>query len=138
MMARTRDAVLQNDFEAMSACFSLPFVHETEDIKCVVSTKEEHRRFFNKLIERYRTKNVTDIIRICEDAQFVSPTVIRSLHVSHLMSGNTRVDAPMPTLATTELFGDTWRITAAQYIASKRNPVGYAMDHSVRPQRPTN
>lgn len=132
MLSKTGNAVLQNDFEAMSACFSVPFVHETPDTKIVVRTKEEHGIFFDKLIEGYRRKNVTEIIRICEDAQFVSPTMIRSLHVSHLMSGDQRLENPMPTLATTELFETTWRITAAQYIASRQNPVGYAMDYTVR------
>ena len=128
MLRRTSDAILAQDFEAMNACFGLPLLLETSDTKLIIKTEDEHRDLFDRLVEGYVSKRVTDIIRVCEVAEFISPTTIRSLHISHIMSGNQRVDDPIPTLATTELVGGVWKITAAQYAASKNVPVGRAMD----------
>ena len=135
MLRRTSNAILANDFEAMNDCFALPLLLETPDTKLIVETEDEHRRLFQRLVEGYACKGVTDIIRVCEVAEFLTPTVIRSLHISHIMSGDRRVDDPMPTLATTEWIGEEWRITTAQYAASKHVPVGRAMDIRARPHQ---
>lgn len=132
MLKRTSDAILDNDFGTMNACFALPFTVETAEEKLTVTTEDEHRAMFDRLVEGYRTKNVTEIIRVCEVAEFVTPLVIRSLHISHLMAGNLRVDEPMPTLATTQLIDGAWRITSAQYAASSSLPVGRAIVISSR------
>lgn len=127
MLRRTSDAILTNDFAAMNACFALPLLLETKETELILTTEDEHRKLFERLVEGYVVKGVTDIIRVCEVAEFLEPNVIRSLHISHIMAGDQRVDDPMPTVATTELFEDGWRITAAQYAASKNVPVGRAM-----------
>ena len=128
MLRKTSTAILTNDFDAMNDCFSLPLLLETSETKMIISSVEEHRRLFERLVEGYFSRNVTDIIRVCEVAEYVAPTVIRSLHISHVMSGDQRVDDPMPTLATTELIDGSWKIVAAQNAASKNVPVGRAMD----------
>lgn len=128
MLGRTSDAILANDFEAMHACFALPLLLVTQETELVIDSVDDHRRLFERLVEGYKSKQVTAIIRVCEVAEFISPTIIRSLHISHIMSGDQRVEDPMPTIATTELFGDTWRITAAQYAATAHVPVGRAME----------
>ena len=48
-------------------------------------------------------RGVTDIVRVCKAAEYIAPTIIRSLHTSHVMAGEQRVDDGMLTLATTEL-----------------------------------
>lgn len=128
MLRRTSDAILANDFDALNACFALPLLLETPETRLVIKTVEEHRRLFERLVEGYASKRVTDIIRVCEVAEFISDGVIRSLHISHVMAGDQRVDDPMPTLATTEQIDGVWRITAAQYAATKNVPIGRAMD----------
>ena len=129
----TSKAILARDFDAFHACFALPLLLETPDRKLVVETVDEHRRLFERLIEGYACRAVTDIIRVCEVAEFLSPTVIRYMHISHIMSGDRRVEDPIPTLATAELFGDTWLTTTAQYAATKHVPVGRAMEIRARP-----
>jgi len=128
MMRRTSDAILQNDFDTMNECFAVPFLMETADQRMIIETVPEHRRLFARLVEGYAVKGVTDIIRVCEVAEFVTPKAIRSLHISHIMAGDQRIEDPMPTLATTELLDGKWRITAAQYAASKYAPVCRAME----------
>lgn len=136
MLKRTSDAILADDFEAMNGCFAFPLLLESMQSKMVIRTTKEHRKLFVSLIEGYRSKNVTEIIRVCEVAEFVSPEMIRSLHISHIMSGNTRVDDPMPTLATIERIDGDWRITASQYAATKNVPIGRAMDLHARTDDP--
>ncbi|MEL6684098.1 MAG: hypothetical protein AAFN63_11855 [Pseudomonadota bacterium] len=127
MLLRTSKAILDNDFTAMNACFALPLLLETKETELIITTEQEHREMFDRLVEGYVCKGVTDIIRVCEVAEFLEPNVIRSLHISHIMAGDQRVDDPLPTIATTELFDDGWRITAAQYAATTNVPVGRAM-----------
>ena len=128
MLRATADAILAEDFEAMDACFRIPFIVETQDAKIVVDSSAKHRELFDRLVEGYKSKGVTDIFRVCEATEYLSPTVIRSLHTSHLMAGHQRVEEPISTLARTELFADGWRIVSAQYVADKTAPVGRAID----------
>ncbi|MEM9584888.1 MAG: hypothetical protein AAGA08_17380 [Pseudomonadota bacterium] len=127
MLHRTAQAILLDDFAAMSACFHLPFVLETDGLKLIIDSEEKHRALFERLVEGYKSKNVTDIIRECEAAEFVSPNVIRSLHISHVMAGSHRVEEPISTLATTELYDDGWRITSAQYLADSEAAIKKAI-----------
>jgi hypothetical protein len=127
MLKTTADAMLAQDFDALNACFQTPFVVETENAKIVVDSVETHRALFERIIEGYQSKGVTDIIRVCESAEFITHTTILSLHISHVMAGDHRVEDPMPTLATTELIDGAWRITSAQYVADSTLPVGRAI-----------
>lgn len=127
MLRRTADAILAGDFDALNACFRLPFTIETQSAKIIVETEAQHREIFVRLVEGYRSKRVTEIVRVCDAAEFVSPKLIRSLHTSHTMAGDKRVDDASSTLATVELFEDGWRITDAQYVAQSNIPIGRAL-----------
>jgi len=127
LMRKTADAMLANDFDALNAHFQIPFTVETQDAKILVDSVETHRQLFNKMVEGYAVKRVTDIVRTCEAAEYISPTVIRSLHTSHIMAGDQRVEDSMLTLATTEVFDGAWRITSAQYVAKETLPVARAI-----------
>lgn len=128
LLLTTADAMLSNDFDTLNACFRVPFVVETQDARIDVDSVETHRKLFDRMVEGYVGKGVTEIIRVCEAAEYVSPTEIRSLHTSHIMAGDLRVEEPMPTLATTELIDGRWQITSAQYIARETLPVGRAIN----------
>ena len=127
MLRETADAIMSEDFYALNACFHIPFMVETQDAKLMIDSEVMHRELFERLVEGYKSKGVTDILRVCEAAEFITPTEIRSLHTSHVMSGTQRVEGPVSTLATTKLFGDNWRIVSAQYVAEKAISVGRAV-----------
>jgi len=128
LLLKTANAMLAGDFEALNACFHLPFSVETLDSKLVVETEAEHRKLFDRMIEGYQTRGVTDIVRTCEAAALISPTRIQSIHTSHVMAGNQRIDDPMAALAAIERFGPDWLITSAQYVASDIQPVIRAIE----------
>ena len=123
----TGRALLSGDYDSFLACFQLPHTIETPDQKTVLKTDAAFRRVFDLVVEDYRNRGITDLIRICEVAEFRGPHRIEEMHVSHLMAGNYRVVEPYPSYSVIERFGDSWRITSSQYAVDDRTTVGRAL-----------
>ena len=123
----TGKALLSGDYESFVACFHLPHTIETPDQKTVLKTDAAFRRVFDRVCEDYRTRGVTDLIRICDVAEFRGPHRIESTHTAHLMSGSYRVVEPYPSFAVIERFGERWLITSSQYAVDQRTTVGRAL-----------
>lgn len=134
ILTRTANAMLAGDFDALNACFNLPFTVETYDKKIRVRTVEDHRAIFKTMVDGYAMRGVTDIVRDCEAAEFITPTLIRSLHVSHVMAGTQRLDDYMPTLSTIEKIADRWCVTHAQYVGNTTQPVIRAIERHAQPR----
>lgn len=128
LLARTAKAMLAHDFDALHACFHLPITVETPNSKMVLDTVEAHRTLVNTIIEGYASRGVTDLVRLCQSAHFVTPTAIHSLHVSHVMADTQRLEDSMPTLSRLEKIGGIWGITSAQYVATGTQPVIRAIE----------
>ena len=108
VLAVTGDALMTGNFSQFNHWFHLPHVIETADTKRTLHTKEELKDVFDRVTEDYRRKRVTDLVRICEVAEFTSDTRMVATHITHMMSGNQRIGDPFPSLSVLEIINGRW------------------------------
>lgn len=111
----TGRALLSGDFKAFAWVFNANHDIKTVSEHITVQDEDDLLRLFNHMHKYFKTARVTEIIRICEAAEFVTPTKITSTHVSHLISDGTRLRAPYPVLLTNEFINGRWMVTCGQY-----------------------
>lgn len=107
------DALLRRDTQAFMARMSHPHLMVTED--CIVKTSSAdaaHSNLF-EFFTTFNAQNVTDFIRLCSAAHFVTPTRIEGTHVSHMLSGGTRICQPYSNRIRLECINGVWLETAA-------------------------
>ena len=127
LLELTGTALLSNNFSLFRQCFHLPHVIETPDGKKVLRTREDMEAVFDRVVEDYRRKRITRLVRICEVAEFKSDTCITATHITHMMAGDTRVTDPFPVLSVLEFIDGRWQGTSSQYAVDKDTTVGRAM-----------
>lgn len=127
LLEKTGAALLGNDFDAFAPCFHVPHVIETPDQKTVIKTKAALQAMFARVVRDYSNRNVTDLIRICEVAEFRGPFRVEATHITHMMSGNLRVQDPFPAFSVIEYIEERWQITSSQYAVDRNTTVGRAL-----------
>ncbi len=127
----TGTALLSNDFEMFERCFLLPHVVETPDKKTVLKTQSALRTVFERVVQDYANRNITDLIRICEVAEFRGPFRIEATHITHMMSGHQRVMEPFPSFSVLEFVENRWQISASQYAVDQKTTVGRALSTGI-------
>lgn len=130
----TGKALIGNDFESFERCFHVPHLIETPDEKRVLKTQAALRRVFDCVVEDYRNRNITDLIRITEVAEFRGPFRVEATHCTHMMSRHLRVMDPFPCFSVLEFIDDRWQCTSSQYAVDQKTTVGRALSH--RPNAP--
>ncbi|KIN61956.1 hypothetical protein Z946_812 [Sulfitobacter noctilucicola] len=137
ILEETGKAMLANDFDAFAHCFALPHTIETPDRKTVLKTRAALQDVFDLVLEDYRKRGVTNLIRICEIAEYRGPLRIEATYMTHVMSGNLRVLDPYPSFCVLELIEDRWQISASQYALDKATTVGRALETRMGAASPT-
>ena len=127
LLELTGKALLSNDFSLFSHCFHLPHTFETADEKRVVKTKADLQEVFDYLVSDYLRKRITDLVRICEVADYRNDHRIEATHITHLMSGNQRVTDPFPAFSVLEFIDGRWQVSSSQYAVDKETTVGRAL-----------
>jgi hypothetical protein len=123
----TAKAMLEGDFETLSAAFQLPHFISTNDKQTVLETQADLYEIFHRVREDYLRKQVTDLVRHCDVAEFRGPDTIDATHTTHMMSGNRRVNEPFPCYSILERTDGVWRIASSQYAVDKTTTVGHAL-----------
>lgn len=127
LLEKTGKALLSNNFDLFSECFALPHKIETPDSKRVLETPAEFKSIFDRVVSDYQNKRVTQLVRITEVAEFRNASRIEAMHITHLMSGNTRVKDPFPCFSVLEFINGQWRATSSQYAVDNQTTVGRAL-----------
>ena len=85
LLFATGEAMATEDFERFAACFALPY--EVETLKGTVTIESEAalQDMFRKNIAYYRSEGVTDMIRRCLRAEFLTPDTITCLYETRLL-----------------------------------------------------
>ena len=125
----TGKALLAGDFDAFASYFALPHTLETPDQKTILKTSTALRTVFDRVSAKYIENRVTELIRICDVAEFVAPDRIHATHTTHMMSGNTRLEEPFPIFSIFQRVGDDWISTASQYAVVSSSTLGGALGH---------
>ena len=127
ILALTAKALLTGSFDQFAHWFHLPHTIETPDCKSVLRTEEDMKVVFDSVTDDYRQKRVTDLVRICEVAEFQSEKRVVATHITHMMAGNQRVNDPFPNLSVLEFIGGRWQATSTQYAVDRYTTVGRAL-----------
>lgn len=128
LLEKTAKAMLSGDFDTFALCFALPHVIETPDKKTILKSRAALREVFDSVVEDYANRRITDLIRICEVAEYRGPFRIEATHITHMMSGHFRVQDPFPSFSVLEYIEDRWQISSSQYAVDKTTTVGRALD----------
>lgn len=129
----TGKAMLAGDFETFRSYFLLPHFISTLDRKITLETEDEMHATFLKVREDYLRKQVTELIRYCDVAEFRGNDRIEAMHTTHLMSGNRRVVEPYPSFAVMKRVSGVWRVSSSQYALEKTTSVGRALHIQSQP-----
>ena len=62
MLHRTSRAILENDFDAMNACFAMPLLLVTQETELIIRSDDAHRALFDRLVEGYQSKEKTNLM----------------------------------------------------------------------------
>jgi len=129
----TAKALLAGDFDTFSSCFHVPhFISSAED-KSVLKTRDDLFHVFVKVTQDYAIKRITNLVRICEIAEYQSATRIQATHIQHMMAGNDRVGEAMPCYSILEHIEGRWKVTASQYAVDSNTTVGHALKTQPKP-----
>lgn len=132
LLELTGDALMDGNFDTFATCFHLPHTIETPDFKRVLETRADLKAVFDSVTDDYRRKRVTELIRICEVAEFKTETRIEATHITHMMSGNQRVNDPFPNFSVLEYIAGRWQATTTQYAVDNKTTVGRAISNPAR------
>lgn len=127
LLELTADSLLSGDFDAFACHFDLPHLISTTEGKTVVQTREEMRVMFERVAAEYARLQINNLIRICEVAEYRSPTHIEATHTSHMMSGDTRVLGPFPSFSILKCIDGQWKVSSSQYAFDKSTSLGEAI-----------
>lgn len=119
--------MLEGDFDSFASSFHLPHFISSADNKTVLKTRAEMRSLFDMVLEDYRRRQITDLVRFCDLAEYRSETRLMASHTTHMMSGNHRVAGPFPAYSVLELMDGRWLMTSSQYAVDASMAVGRAL-----------
>jgi len=115
MLEQTRLAAFTRDFTLFSRWFVLPHTVTTFEKSRVITTIAEMEMVFNAQCDGFVAMQVTDMVRKCMPADYDGPDCIKSMHVTHLMSGSRRAQDPYPALMMLERHDGEWRVSKSDY-----------------------
>lgn len=131
-LEQTSNALIYKDFDAFAQFVIVPHVIETPRHKTTLKTRAALLEVFNHVVQDHADRNVTQLVRTCEVAEFHGAFKIEALHITHMMSGNWRIMEPFPTLMLLEFIEGRWQATASQYAVDSKTTVGRALATTLR------
>lgn len=135
LLEQTADALMNKEFDTFAHFVSIPHVIETPDHKTILKTRAALLEVFNHVVQDHADRNVTQLVRTCEIAEFQGAFKIEAVHITHMMSANWRVIEPYPTLMLLELIEGRWQATKSQYAVDNKTTVGRALETTLRRSR---
>ena len=115
LLAITCQALMASDFPTFFKSFSLPHLITIFDAKRILRTEKDFAFIFNANCDYFAEKRVTDIVRKCMSADFDGPSIVKAMHVTHLMSGSQRIKDPLPSFSVLERQDGVWRVCRSDY-----------------------
>lgn len=129
LLAKTEKALLSNDFDSFVGCFHLPHSIGSAERRITLETRDDMRSIFDRVVEDYRSRRITALVRIIVECAFNSETQFTSSYVTHMMAGDLRVADPFPCYSIVDLIDGHWLITFSEYDVDKNITVGRALHH---------
>ncbi len=131
-------ALLAGRFEDFVINLSFPHKVVTTSNHFIAEGAEDTRHMFDDYLACLRAEGITDLIRIAQDARFVSDDEITGTHISHRMRGANRVMDPYHNhLRLVRGADNTWREAGCfNSIANKAGAFGIIVPVTKQPPAP--
>ncbi|MEP1765462.1 MAG: hypothetical protein ABJJ53_02225 [Sulfitobacter sp.] len=123
----TGKALLAADFDTFASRFHVPHFISTIKDKTVLENNDDLLRVFKKVTQDYAIKGVTNLVRICEVAEYRTTTRIEATHTAHMMAGNDRIGPATPCFSVLEYIDGLWKVSSSQYAVDTKTTVGHAL-----------
>ncbi|MCF2872518.1 hypothetical protein L0664_15690 [Octadecabacter sp. G9-8] len=107
------DALLRADAETFISRMSYPNVMVCDGGTTVIKDGAHERAILAEYFETLRMQRVTAFIRLCTEAEFITPDRIEGTHISHMMSSGHRLNKPYPNRLRLERINGHWLETAS-------------------------
>lgn len=128
LLETTGDALNSGDFDAFAACFKLPQTLSTMDGVRHLQTRDDMYRTFREVRAHYAALGLDRLDRWVEAALFDGSGVIRSAHVTHMLSATGQLlKPPFVSLSRLELHDGLWLISGNHYTVSAETDHGKAL-----------
>lgn len=131
---------LSGEIHEIGDLFEVPQIMETPEGKRLVETEDDARRVLAGVRAYFEESGVTDIVRTVISAEFLSPDLIGSSHVTQLLrEGGEPFRAPYPVYTITRRSQGLWRVSAsiiaimdcAKHVAALTGPIRPVSDHGL-------
>lgn len=133
ILEATGTAILCGDYATFKRYFRLPHFIATAETQRTIETEEEFQTLFAAVHEDYLRKQITDLVRICDVAEYRTPFRIEATHTTHMMAGDRRVTDPFPSFSVIEFNDGRWQISSSQYAVDSKTTVGRAITERFSP-----
>ncbi len=131
---------LREDHKDVGKLFQVPQIMETVNGKRIVNSEDDVRDVFAGVRKYFAANKVTDVVRTVISAEFLTPELVGSSHVSQLMrEGGEPFRTPYPVYTVTRWFEGAWRISAsviaivdcADHVSALTDPIRPISDHGL-------
>lgn len=111
----TRRHYASGNVNAFVSRFHLPQRIGTFHGTRILTTAQDVREMFYDVRRSQMSRGVTDMVRICIAARFVTPSEVRATHMTYLMSGMKLVQEPWPSHGTLQRVRGRWQVACSEY-----------------------
>lgn len=117
LLARTGEAMMQDDFDAFAQCFILPYEIETVEGSKTIKTRSGLRLTFQAVRAHLVKHRVTMMARHCVSASFRNANEVAATHETRLISRDILVQEPYPAFSLLKRKdGQDWQIAYTSYV----------------------
>lgn len=129
-------AYATDDFEAFTTYFDLPHTTYTFEKSYTIKTPDDLRTVFDNMRAQFSGLGVTDYIRVCLEADFLSETLIRGTHVTHITRKGANLEEPYPVMSHLNFTGGLWKVAQSENAVEDNKLFGMAIRNGLRPSIP--
>jgi hypothetical protein len=124
------------DFDAFTTCFDLPHTTYTFEKSYTIKTLSDLRSVFDNMRAQFSGLGVTNYIRVCLTAEYLSPSVIRGTHVTHVTKDGHHLEEPYPVMSHLNFTEGLWKVAQSENAVEDTKIFGMAVRQGLNPTIP--
>ena len=121
-----------DDFAAFTTYFDLPHTTYTFNKSYTIKTLDDLRSVFDNMRAQFTGLGVTDYIRVCLTAEYLSETLIRGTHVTHITRKGANLEEPYPVMSHLNFTSGLWKVAQSENAVEDTKLFGMAVRHGLR------
>ncbi|MFC6639111.1 hypothetical protein GV827_08470 [Sulfitobacter sp. JBTF-M27] len=132
LLDRLSSAYEADDFDAYAQMIRVPHEASSYGPKVQVNTMGELRVLFDSIRWHFAKTGVTDYVRTCISAEFLSATEIVGTHETRMLAGTQVVETPYPVKSYLQLIDGNWWVCKSDNAVQPDNGFGRVLSQNAR------